>query len=222
MRVQHQRVGVVAPAGAERARDRRRDAAAHRAGRQHLHHHEAGEHQRHAGQRVGAEARDPPGLDQAGRGLRQHHQDVRPGHAQQRRHDRAVQQAARARAHRRRRAAVAAGAAQRPAARRRGRSSAAGLRRGRAGGRGGSPSVGGRGRGPVRRRSRSGARSAAGRCAVDQDRLGRRAGAGVDDPRRRLRARSAGCPRRAAPPAPVRKSRPRSVSTYSSRGGCSL
>ena len=31
---------------------------------------------------------DPPGLDQPGRGLRQHHQDVRPGHAQQRRHDR--------------------------------------------------------------------------------------------------------------------------------------
>ena len=55
MRVQHQRVGVVAPAGAERARDRRRDAAAHRAGRQHLHQHEAGKHQRHAGERVGAE-----------------------------------------------------------------------------------------------------------------------------------------------------------------------
>ena len=55
------------------------------------------EDQRHAGQRVGAEPRHEPGLDQSGRGLRQHHQDVGPGHAQQRRHDRPVQQHARAR-----------------------------------------------------------------------------------------------------------------------------
>ena len=103
MRVQHQRVGVVAPAAAERAGDRRGDAAAHRAGRQHLHHHEAGKHQRHAGQRVGAEARHPPGLDQPGRGLRQHHQHVGPGQAQQRRHDRPLQQQAGARAERGRR-----------------------------------------------------------------------------------------------------------------------
>ena len=39
--VQHQRVGFVAPAGADGAGDRRRDAAAHGAGRQHLHQHEA-------------------------------------------------------------------------------------------------------------------------------------------------------------------------------------
>ena len=51
-----------------------------------------GEHQRHAGQRVGAETRDEPGLDQPGRGLRQHHQDIRPREAQQCRHDRPVQQ----------------------------------------------------------------------------------------------------------------------------------
>ena len=41
----------------------------------------AGKHQRHAGQRVGAEPRYEPGLDQAGRGLRQHDQHVGPGHA---------------------------------------------------------------------------------------------------------------------------------------------
>ena len=51
---------------AERARDRRGDAAAHRAGRDHLHQHHAGKHQRHAGQRVGAEPRDPERLDQPG------------------------------------------------------------------------------------------------------------------------------------------------------------
>ena len=65
--MQHQRVGVVAPAGAERARHRRGDAAADGAGGEHLHHHEAGEDQRHAGQRIGAELGDPPGLDQPGR-----------------------------------------------------------------------------------------------------------------------------------------------------------
>ena len=40
------------------------------------------------------------GLDQPGRGLREHDDDVRPSHAQQRRHDRAVQQRAGARVHR--------------------------------------------------------------------------------------------------------------------------
>ncbi len=102
-RMQHQRVGLLALAGAERARDRRRDAAAHRAGGEHLHQHHAGKHQRHAGERVGAELADPVGLDQPGRGLREHHQHVRPGHAQQRRHDRPLQQRARARVHRLRR-----------------------------------------------------------------------------------------------------------------------
>ncbi len=98
--MQHQRVGLLALAGAERTRDGRGDAAAHRAGREHLHQHHAGKHQRHAGERVGAELADPVGLDQAGRGLRAHHQHVRPGHAQQRRHDRPLQQQARARVHR--------------------------------------------------------------------------------------------------------------------------
>ena len=50
-----QRVGLVAPAAAQCARDGGRDAAAHGARRDHLHQHDPGKHQRHAGERVGAE-----------------------------------------------------------------------------------------------------------------------------------------------------------------------
>ena len=78
-----QRVGIRAAAGAQRAGDRRRDAAAHRAGRHHLHQHQHREDQRHAGQRVGAELADEVGLDQADGGLDHHHQHVGRREAQQ-------------------------------------------------------------------------------------------------------------------------------------------
>jgi hypothetical protein len=90
--VEHEPIRIVAPAGPERTGDRRRDAAAHRARRQHLHHHEAGKHQRHPGQRVDAEARHPPGLNQACGSLRQHHQDVGPGETKQCPRDRRVEE----------------------------------------------------------------------------------------------------------------------------------
>ena len=51
----------------ERTRDRRRDAAADCSRRKHLHHHEAGEDQRHAGERIDAQPRYEPGFDQTGR-----------------------------------------------------------------------------------------------------------------------------------------------------------
>ncbi len=73
-----------------------RDAAAHGAAGDHLHQHHAREHQRHAGQRVRAEAGHPPRLDQPGGRLRQHDQHVRPGQPQQGRQDRRLQQPARA------------------------------------------------------------------------------------------------------------------------------
>ena len=98
-RMQHQRIGLLALSGAERARDRGRNTAAHRAGRKHLHQHHAGKYQRHAGERVSAEHSDPVRLDQSGRGLREHDQHVRPGHAQQQRHDRTLQHCARPRVH---------------------------------------------------------------------------------------------------------------------------
>ena len=87
-----QRVGVGAPSAAERARHRRGDAAADRAGRQHAHHHIAREHQRHAGQRIRAEPRHPEGLDQAGGRLRDHDQHVRPRQPQQSGENRPVEQ----------------------------------------------------------------------------------------------------------------------------------
>ncbi len=105
-RMQHQRIGIVAPPGAERARDRRGDAAAHRAGRGHLHQHHDREHQRHAGQRIGAELADEEGLDQPDRGLRDHHHHVGRGQPQQRRHDRRFEQAPGARVERRHAAAA--------------------------------------------------------------------------------------------------------------------
>jgi len=92
-RVQHQAIGIVAPAAAEGTGDRRRDAATHRAGRQHLHHHQHRKHQRHAGQRVDPEPRHPPGLDQPGGGLRQHHRDIGQGEPQQSAGNRRFQQA---------------------------------------------------------------------------------------------------------------------------------
>jgi hypothetical protein len=103
-RMKHQRVGVIVPPGTQRPGHGRGNAAAHGPTRDHPHQHHRWKHQRHAGERIGAKARDPPGLDQPGRGLRQHDQDVRPSHAQQHRHDRVVQQAPGARAHLRRRA----------------------------------------------------------------------------------------------------------------------
>src|SRR5262249_39695820 len=62
--VHRQRVSLITPAAAERARDRRRDAAAHGAGGDHLHQHDAGKDERHAGERVGPELRYEPGFDQ--------------------------------------------------------------------------------------------------------------------------------------------------------------
>ena len=97
--MQHECVRIVVAAAAERPGDGRSDAAADRTGGEHRHHHEAWEHERHAGQRVGAEPRDEPGLDQPGRGLGHHHEHVRPGEQQERRDDRAVQQPPGARAH---------------------------------------------------------------------------------------------------------------------------
>jgi hypothetical protein len=44
-----QRVRVGASAAAQRTGDSGGDASADRAGREHLHHHEAGKHERHAG-----------------------------------------------------------------------------------------------------------------------------------------------------------------------------
>jgi hypothetical protein len=92
--VYDQRVRVVAALGADPAGDRRGDRAAERAGRDHLHHHEAREDERHPGQRVGAELGDPPRLDDSGHRLPEHDQHVRPGHPQQQRNDRCLQQGA--------------------------------------------------------------------------------------------------------------------------------
>jgi hypothetical protein len=96
--VQRQCIGLVAPAAAERARDRGRDAAAHGAGGDHLHQHDAGKDEGHARERVGPELRDEPGFDQSRGRLRHHDQHVGPRHPQQGRNDRPMQQHARARA----------------------------------------------------------------------------------------------------------------------------
>ncbi|HEY2244892.1 MAG TPA: hypothetical protein VGH47_11850 [Xanthobacteraceae bacterium] len=58
----------------------------------HLHQHHHRKHQRHAGERIGAELADEIGLDQSHRGLRQHHQDIGGGEADQGRRDRAFDQ----------------------------------------------------------------------------------------------------------------------------------
>ena len=152
-------------------------------------------------------------------GLRRHHEDVRPGHQQERRDDRALQQAPRARAHRRgrgcRRAAGAAGSGGEVA-------SCAAL---------------------LRLRLAASERAACARClraavaavaaaslkSADQT----PAGAAIDQHRsatapvgrrRRVLSPSArnAVAEAAARSARLWKSRPRSVSTYSSRGGRSL
>ena len=56
-------VGFLALARAKRAGNRREDAAAHSAGRDHLHQHQKREDEGDAGQRVGAELGDEIGLD---------------------------------------------------------------------------------------------------------------------------------------------------------------
>ena len=73
-------VGALGMARAQRAGDRRQDAAAHRAGRHHLQQHEQRKHQRHAGQRIEAELGDEIGLDQPDRRL--HHHDDHVGQRQ--------------------------------------------------------------------------------------------------------------------------------------------
>ena len=60
--MQHQRPGIFEPAGAERAGERRGDAAAH-AAVGHVHHQrDERNDQRDAGQRIDPEARDEPGF----------------------------------------------------------------------------------------------------------------------------------------------------------------
>jgi len=53
--MQHQRIGIVTPPCAQRARNGRGNAAAHGTSRGHLHEHDHREHQRHARQRIGAQ-----------------------------------------------------------------------------------------------------------------------------------------------------------------------
>jgi hypothetical protein len=76
----------------ESARDRGGDTAAHGARGHHLHQHQHGEHQRHAGQRIGAELADEIRLDEANRRLHQHHEHIRRGESHQRAEDRALEQ----------------------------------------------------------------------------------------------------------------------------------
>ncbi len=95
--MQYQRVRLFAAPGPQRPRDCGRDAAAHGSGGNHLHQHDHGKYQRHAGQRIGAEMRDPPGFDQARRRLGEHDQDIGPSKTQQRRHDGSAQHLASAR-----------------------------------------------------------------------------------------------------------------------------
>ena len=79
-------------AGAERARDRRRHAAAHRAARHgHGQDHER-KHQRHRRQRLDAEPADIGGLGDHHAGAGAERDDVRPGEPQQRAQDRPVDQ----------------------------------------------------------------------------------------------------------------------------------
>ena len=91
-RVERQRIGALDVAGAERAGDRRGDAAAHGPGREHLHQHDHGEHQRDGRQLRRAEDADIGRLADRHRGDHQHRRQVRQGQAQQRRQDRPLQQ----------------------------------------------------------------------------------------------------------------------------------
>ena len=90
MQYKRVRIGVAAPT--EGPGNCRGDAAAHRPGRQHLHHHVERKDERNPSQGIGAEPRHPPGLDEPGRGHHQHHGDVGPGQAQQGRKNRRLEQ----------------------------------------------------------------------------------------------------------------------------------
>ena len=92
-RVQRQRRRAVAVAGAERAADRRRNAAAHGARRHHLRQHHEGEHQRDRGQRFDAETADIGGFGDRHQGGAEHRDDIGKRQLQQRRQDRRRQQA---------------------------------------------------------------------------------------------------------------------------------
>ncbi|MNQ95975.1 hypothetical protein D3C85_1115600 [compost metagenome] len=95
--MQHELIRFALPAAAQGARDRGGNAAAHRALRHVLHQHQHRHHQRHARQHGRTQARQKPGLDQPGGGLRKHHQDVRPGQPRQRGRDGRVQHGVQAR-----------------------------------------------------------------------------------------------------------------------------
>ncbi len=92
-RMQRQRRGAVAVAGAERAADGGRDAAAHRARRHHLRQHHERKHQRDPGQRLGAEPADIGGLGDRNQRGAEHRDRIGQRELQQRRQDRRGQQA---------------------------------------------------------------------------------------------------------------------------------
>ena len=80
---------ALAVAGAERAADGRRDAAAHRAGRQHLHQHDEGKDQRDGSQLRGAEDAHVDGLENRHQCGDEHGRQIGRSQAQERRQDRA-------------------------------------------------------------------------------------------------------------------------------------
>ncbi len=91
-RMQRQRRRAVVVACAERACDRRRDAAAHRAAGHRHRHHDEREHQRHRRERLGAEPADIGGLgDHHGHACAERKR-IRRRHLQQPRQDRIVEQ----------------------------------------------------------------------------------------------------------------------------------
>ena len=90
--MKQQRIGVVASARADRARHRGGDAAAEPAVRHHGHQHEDREHQRCAGERVGAEKADIIGFRDVHRGLRHQHGYRRQRELEQGGQDRSGQQ----------------------------------------------------------------------------------------------------------------------------------
>jgi hypothetical protein len=94
-----ERIRLIRATGTQGARDRRRDPAAHRARRHHLHQHQDGEHQRDARERVRAEHADEIGLDEPDRSLHEHDEHIGRCQPEQRRGNRAFQQKARSRVH---------------------------------------------------------------------------------------------------------------------------
>jgi len=94
-RMEYQRVRISAASTAQRPRNCRRNAAAYRSGRHHLHQHYNRKHQRDAGERIGSQSADEVNLDKADGRLRQHHQHIRCGEPQQRGCDRPLDQRAR-------------------------------------------------------------------------------------------------------------------------------